>query len=182
VTTSPVLRPIRWSDDETALGAIDNSFSTDRIYRVERDGLAFRLEVVTVDPPIRKSSGSVVADAERVRQMRHVVVADQGGRLMGVVAADLSEWNRRVQIERLYVASDWRGRGIGRALVDSVVDFARDIGSWCVWLETQNTSYPAIQFYLRYGFRLCGLDERLYDPATQVFEETALYFALDLAT
>jgi ribosomal protein S18 acetylase RimI-like enzyme len=47
-------------------------------------------------------------------------------------------------------------------------------------VETQNTNYPAIQFYQRYGFKLCGLDERLYDPATQSIEETALFFALDL--
>jgi GNAT superfamily N-acetyltransferase len=114
--------------------------------------------------------------------MRHVVVAESEGRPVGVVAADLSDWNRQVQIEHLYVAAGWRGRGIGRALVDSVVGFAREVGTWCVWLETQNTNYPAVQFYLRYGFQLSGLDERSYDPATQPFEETALFFALDLPT
>jgi GNAT superfamily N-acetyltransferase len=162
------------------LGAIDNSFITNRIYRVDRDALAFRLEVAAVEPPIWKSYDSVLTDAEQVRPMRHVVVADHEGRLVGVVAADLSEWNRRVRIERIYVAAGWRGQGIGRALVDSVVGFARAVGSWCVWAETQNTNYPAVQFYLRYGFRLCGLDERLYDPATQAREEVALYFAFDL--
>ena len=177
----PVLRPVHWPTDSTALGTIDNSFVTDRIYRVHRDVLAFRLAIATVDPPVRKSYGSLLTNIEHVRQMRHVVVADQDGRLVGVVAADRSEWNRRVQIEHLYVVPEWRGRGVGRALVDSIVGFARDVGSWCVWLETQNTNYPAIQFYLRYGFRLCGLDERLYDPSTQPSEETALFFSFDLA-
>jgi ribosomal protein S18 acetylase RimI-like enzyme len=162
------------------LGAIDNSFITHLVYRVRRDTLSFRLEVETVDPPIRKSYGSLLADVDRVRRLGHVVVAEQSGALVGVVAADLSGWNRRVQIEHLYVAADARGRGNGRALVDSVVSYARDVRSWCIWLETQNTNHPAIQFYLRYGFRLCGLDERLYDPATQSSKETALYFALDL--
>jgi ribosomal protein S18 acetylase RimI-like enzyme len=176
------LRPVRWPEDAAALAAIDNSYTTDRIYRVHREALAFRLEVATVNPPIHKSYGWDQADVEEVRPMKHVVVADQGGRLVSLVAAHLSEWNRRVQIERLYVAVDWRGRGIGRALVDSVVGFARASGAWCVWVETQNINYPAIQFYLRYGFRLVGLDERLYDPATQAVDETALFFALDLAT
>jgi len=48
--------------------------------------------------------------------------------------------------------------------------------------ETQNVNYPAVQFYLRMGFRLCGLDETLYRPGDPHLmpDETALYFARDL--
>jgi ribosomal protein S18 acetylase RimI-like enzyme len=34
----------------------------------------------------------------------------------------------------------------------------------CLWLETENVNYPAIGFYRRAGFRLCGLDDILYRP------------------
>ena len=112
--------------------------------------------------------------------MRHVDVAERDGALIGICAADLSEWNQRVQIERMYLSPEARGQGVGRALLTSAIDFARSIGSWCVWLETQNTNYPAIQFYQRCGFRLCGLDQRLYDPAYNTLDETAVYFVPDL--
>jgi len=43
-------------------------------------------------------------------------------------------------------------------------------------------NYPAIQFYRRLGFRLCGLDETLYRPddSASVPGEVALFFARDL--
>jgi ribosomal protein S18 acetylase RimI-like enzyme len=40
----------------------------------------------------------------------------------------------------------------------------REPATGCLWLETQNVNYPAVQFYRRMGFRLCGLDETLYRP------------------
>ena len=44
----------------------------------------------------------------------------------------------------------------------------------CVWLETSNLAYPAIQFYRGVGFELCGLDASLYEG--EQAGETALYF------
>lgn len=175
------IRPIRWPGDERKLATIDTSFTTDRVYRVERGPLSFRLAAETVDPPVRKSYCSWLrADFDRLRQIRHVVVAEEDDRLLGMLSADLAAWNRRVQVEDLYVAPEVRGRGIGRALVASAIAVAREVGARCVWLETQNVNYPAVQFYQRLGFRLCGLDERLYDPDTQEMDETALFFVLDV--
>jgi ribosomal protein S18 acetylase RimI-like enzyme len=65
---------------------------------------------------------------------------------------------------------------VGRALVEAAVAAARDADMRCVWLETSNLAYPAIQFYRRVGFTLCGLDVSLYDPASEAAGETALYF------
>jgi ribosomal protein S18 acetylase RimI-like enzyme len=63
--------------------------------------------------------------------------------------------------------------------MDSVVAFARDRGAWCVWLETQADNSPAIAFYRRLGFRLCGLDECLYNPASPAAGDLAVFFALE---
>lgn len=46
-----------------------------------------------------------------------------------------------------------------------------------VWIETQNINYPAIQFYRKCGFTLCGLDENLYHPKGPGANEIALFFA-----
>lgn len=178
----PTIRPARWPDDEAQLHELDTSYITPTIYRVRQDALSFNLDAEMVNPPIYKTYGSAIREGERVRQMDYVAVAELDGALIGIVAADLSEWNRRVQIERMYIAPRFRGQGVGRALMDSAIAFARSIGSWCVWLETQNINYPAVQFYQRCGFKLCGMDTHLYDVATQTLDETALYFALDLTT
>jgi ribosomal protein S18 acetylase RimI-like enzyme len=174
------IRPARWPNDEAGIAAIDTSFTTDQIYSVQIGALSFHLVPERIDPPLRKSYGSLLPLVDHFRRMGHVVVAEEGGSVVGIVAADLSAWNRRVQIEQVHVAPGARGRGIGRALLASVADYARAVGARCVWVETQNVNYPAVQFYRRFGFQLCGIDDRLYDPVADGTDETALFFALDL--
>jgi ribosomal protein S18 acetylase RimI-like enzyme len=73
--------------------------------------------------------------------------------------------------------------GIGTALLEALDRRARASGARCLWLETQNINYPAIQFYRRSGFRLCGLDDTLYDPErdpTTGPDEVALFFTRPL--
>jgi ribosomal protein S18 acetylase RimI-like enzyme len=187
VTVPPALRlrPARWPDDEARLAALDTSFETDRVYRVHRDPLAFALVEEPVAPPLRKTYPVLRPDAARLRGLGHVRVAEAGGVLVGLVAAAHATWNRRVEVEDLYVAPAARRRGVARALLHSVVTYARAVGARCVWLETQTVNYPAVQVYRRLGFRLCGLDESLYDPeppARPERPEVALFFALDLTT
>jgi ribosomal protein S18 acetylase RimI-like enzyme len=100
--------------------------------------------------------------------------------LAGVVAAEYEAWNRRMAIRHLYVAGSCRGRGIGRALLDRIATLARSTGARWLWLDTPNTNYPAIRFYQRMGFRLCGLDESFYDLEGQDQNEIALFFVREL--
>lgn len=46
------------------------------------------------------------------------------------------------------------GRGIGRALLDAVVEWARRAGMRRVWLVTTNDNTAAIRFYQIYGLAL----------------------------
>jgi ribosomal protein S18 acetylase RimI-like enzyme len=57
---------------------------------------------------------------------------------------------------------------------------ARTAGTRCVWLETSTVAYPAIGFYRRMGFALCGLDLSLYDADGPAAGEVALFFARSL--
>ena len=175
-----MIRPVRWPDDAAGLAALDTSFTTGRVYRALRGPLAFLLVAERVEPPIRKSYGSLADHSEQLRRTQHVVVSEDEGVLTGVAAADLVAWNNRVRVEHLYVAPGARRRGVGRALMASVVEFARERGARCVWLETQTVNYPAARFYQRLGFRLCGFDDRLYDADAAGAGEIALFFALDL--
>jgi ribosomal protein S18 acetylase RimI-like enzyme len=111
-------------------------------------------------------------------------VATVGDEIVGFAELELEAWNGRARIEHLYVSPPSRGRGVGRALLDALAERAgREKGFRCLWLETQNVNYPAIQFYRRSGFRLCGLDETLYQPDDTALlpREVALFFARDLS-
>jgi ribosomal protein S18 acetylase RimI-like enzyme len=107
------------------------------------------------------------------------LVARRGGVTVGYAHVQYAAWNRRAEIGDFYVAAAARRSGIGAALMAAVVRRAQLTPARCLWLETQNVNGPAITFYLRHGFRLCGFDETLYDPAVHP-GETALFFSYPL--
>lgn len=56
-------------------------------------------------------------------------------------------------MKRLYVRDDYRGRGIGRLLIDKVLDDARTIGYSKMRLDTFPPKMgKAVQLYGAYGF------------------------------
>jgi ribosomal protein S18 acetylase RimI-like enzyme len=170
------IRSVRLPDDRAPLLALDRAFTTDRVYRIARTPRSFVLEEVTVAPVVRKGF-PLADDLGPGRSWEHGVVAEQAGALVGFAAWTHRRWNRRTELWHLYVAPAWRGQGIGRALIDAVVVAARESAMRCVWLETSNLAYPAIQFYEHLGFSLRGLDTSLYDPTDRSGGEIALYFA-----
>lgn len=173
------LRPAEWPKDEEALAVLDTSFMTERIYRVVQEEWAFRLVEETVTPPLRKQYPFAPSDPAERRDWDFAVIVEENSLLAGFAAAQHAEWNRRVILWHLYVQPAFRGQGVGRRLLEAADDFARSVQARCLWLETQNVNYPAIQFYQRCGFQLCGLDASLYNPAGADTDEqeTALFFS-----
>jgi ribosomal protein S18 acetylase RimI-like enzyme len=174
-----MIRPITLPTDEPTLLRLDTTFTTDRIYRVLASPLGFALEETPIDSPLRKSfplEDEFGAD----RLWDAGFVAETAGAIGGFLALRHEAWNGRTVIWHLYVDQARRGAGVGRQLIETARSIAQGHGSRCLWLEVTNVNYPAIQFYQRVGFRLCGLDTSLYDPASEAAGETALFFAMDL--
>jgi ribosomal protein S18 acetylase RimI-like enzyme len=174
------IRAARWPDDVALLAGLDTSFTTDRIYRVVREPLAFTLVEERLDPPLRKEYGPVTQSDSPLEELEHAIVAEVDGELAGFAAAEYERWSRRMGVRHVHVAADYRGRGVGRALIRRLEAMARAAGARCLWLDTQNTNYPAIQFYQRVGFRLCGLDESFCEPSDSGRDEIALFFVREL--
>lgn len=173
------IRPVRLSEDRDGLLALDRSFVTDRVCRLARTARSFALEEEAIWPPVRKEF-PLAPDLGADRAWEEGLVAEETGTIVGFAAWTHRRWNRRTELWHLYVAPSLRGRGVGRTLVSTVVAGAAAAGSRCLWVETSNVAYPAVRFYERLGFELCGLDASLYDPASPAAGETALYLALPL--
>ncbi|RSK51148.1 GNAT family N-acetyltransferase [Hymenobacter rigui] len=62
----------------------------------------------------------------------------------------------RLEIERLYVAEDWIGTGLGAALMRRAIEEARQQGSRAVVLGVWEKNERARTFYQRFGFKQIG--------------------------
>lgn len=169
------LRHLQWPADRDSLLALDTSFTTDLIYRIKQTKRSFALEEIAICPPVKKDY-PLAGEFDALLACDWVKVASDTERIIGLAAMSVEQWNRRGVLHHLYVATAARRRGAGRVLVEEALREAGRQGARCLWVETQNTNYRAIQFYERLGFVWCGLDTTLYIPGGAGAEEIGLFF------
>uniref|UniRef100_A0A8C9PXT6 N-acetyltransferase domain-containing protein n=1 Tax=Spermophilus dauricus TaxID=99837 RepID=A0A8C9PXT6_SPEDA len=87
-------------------------------------------------------------------------VAESRGQMAGIVGAlpveDSPPGRKQLQLFHLSVALENRGEGLGKALVMTVLQFARAQGYSEVVLETSTVQQDALTLYLRIGFQKTG--------------------------
>ena len=104
-----------------------------------------------------------------VRQLEHpkaaildpggfIAVADANGWVMGtgaILPAAHAPDDGRKWMEVIKMATDisTQGRGIGSAVLECLLDFAREQGADAVWLETNEKLEAATALYEKFGFK-----------------------------
>jgi GNAT superfamily N-acetyltransferase len=61
-----------------------------------------------------------------------------------------------IEIVRLYAEQSVIGKGVGRALMQSCIDLARQRGMHWIWLGVWEHNHRAIAFYTKWGFEKFG--------------------------
>jgi phosphinothricin acetyltransferase len=95
------------------------------------------------------------------RGPRHpVIVADVNGSLVGF--GSLNVFNPRKAYDHvadfsLYVERAWRGKGVGRILLEALIDRARRIGYHKMVLSAFPFNPVGMALYRRLGFRVVGI-------------------------
>lgn len=101
------------------------------------------------------------------------------GRTAGIVIAERTKWNNSVYLEKLHVSKSFRNLGVGRGLIRAVETSAVSQGAEKLCLETQNTNSSAVNFYMKCGFEITGLDTALYS-GDECKGETAVFMTKQL--
>jgi ribosomal protein S18 acetylase RimI-like enzyme len=78
------------------------------------------------------------------------------------------------------VKEEYRGKGVGKLLMNKAVEIARQKGARMLILETQSWNVRAISFYVKYGFELVGLDTHAYSNQGIEKKDVRLEFGLEL--
>ena len=74
------------------------------------------------------------------------------------------------ELKRMYIQPAFRGKGLGKRLVDKALELALELGYQQVLLDTLDTMTPAIRCYEAAGFQ--RIDAYYFNP-----EPNVLYFA-----
>lgn len=90
---------------------------------------------------------------------RVILVAEHEGKVVGMahlVPSGAENAPHRAEVQRVAVAGEARGTGVGRGLMEAVEDAARERGLTLLWLTTHDGS-DACAFYEAVGYTRMGV-------------------------
>lgn len=89
------------------------------------------------------------------------------------------DWNHYAFVEDISVAAEHRGRGVGTALMQRAVEWAREKELGGLALETQDNNLLACRFYKKFGMELGAVNTMLYQNAPKPWcDEIAVFWYL----
>jgi ribosomal-protein-alanine acetyltransferase len=95
----------------------------------------------------------------------HFLVATDEGQVVGYAIAHHLTGNDVADIHNIAVVESHRGRGIGAALLDAVLEWAVDQGASAIMLEVRADNVVAQSLYASRGFEVIATRAQYYQPA-----------------
>ncbi len=180
-TLAVVVRPAEFGDLK-ACSLLDSSFVTSYVWQMESQEKEGEIAVVfrSVKLP-RAMRANYPRDhthlLENWRREECFLIAEEGGVVRGFIDMTVQTWHMTGWINNLVVTKRSRRRGIGSVLLQAAVRWGYEKGLKQVIAETHTKNYPAICFYQKNGFVLCGFNDRYY-----LNQDIALFFVQHLRT
>lgn len=82
--------------------------------------------------------------------------------IFGYLEIDRESWNNRLRITKILILEKFRENGYGALLINKAKEIAKEENFREVILETQSCNYKAIEFYIKNGFMINGIDLSCY--------------------
>ncbi len=106
--------------------------------------------------------------------------SSSASRLVGMVDVKREDWRKAGWVWNIAVDRAYRGRGLGRKLMEQVIEWGRRVGLRAIILETQTNNWQACRFYQRFGFQPSGIDDHYYTNQDVANREVALFWTYEL--
>ncbi len=167
----------------TDLKRVASGYSSDGKYVVvqtdSENRVLFDLKLIILEQPyIRKYDNF---DAETTGRYNEVIEtgysfgAYDGDLLIGILIAEARFWNNSLWVYEFHTAETHRSMGIGKQLMESAAEKAKDAGLRIIVCETQNTNATGIKIYRRLGFKMEGIDISTYSNTDYPDSEIAVF-------
>lgn len=120
-------------------------------------------------------------DEVELDRLAHIVAeglsvgAFAGKRLVGVAIASAEAWNHSLRVWEFHVVESLRQQGIGRMLMEKMIETAVAHNLRVIVCETQSSNVPAIRAYRKLGFVLDAIDLSFYSNEDIEKESVAVF-------
>lgn len=169
--------------DPADLRRVASGYSSDYKYLVthtdSESHAAIDLQLIALQEPYLKAydhyDDETLQRYDQALGQEYSFGAYDGGLLAGLVLAEPHQWNRSVWVWEFHVAGAYRRRGLGKRLMECVVEKTQRAGLRIIVCETQSTNATAIQIYRRLGFRIEGVDISYYSNQDYPDGEVAVF-------
>jgi ribosomal protein S18 acetylase RimI-like enzyme len=153
-------------------------FTVDSALVLSAENSTIRHSVVSVSPYEKRYPPNEVDYAAYINNPDQTVFFGYSGEKLAGELVIRRWWNNFAYIEDLTVKATFKRQGVGRALMDRAIRWAKGRRLPGIMLETQNNNVAACRFYERCGFELGGFDRQLYRALNPDSHEIALYWYL----
>jgi ribosomal protein S18 acetylase RimI-like enzyme len=110
-----------------------------------------------------------------------LVIEDvDAGRLVAMLDVERQDWRKAGFVWNIAIDRAYREQGLGRDLVERVIEWGRREGLRAIILETQTNNWGACRFYERLDFQLTGIDDHYYTNHDVANKEVALFWTYEL--
>ena len=179
------IRPAVSSDIDHLLD-IDGTITSNNYLHVERSGEGFAQTWKLEERPLRSKLIEPNTPSDELRfAMKQIVgeiddglalVADHGGNAVGLLLAQIDQSKSLLKLLDIRVDHDYRGQGVGSALLFQSIQHARELKLRAVSAQSKSNNLPAANFLLKRGFDLAGLDTHLDSNHDLVKEAVTLFW------
>jgi GNAT superfamily N-acetyltransferase len=146
-------------DDDTSI-SLANSEDFEVIHRL----LSELERALDVKGSVRRKASDILRFGFSDQPLFEALIARKGDHPVGLALyfREFSTWRGSpgVYVQDLYVSSDIQGRGLGRRLMESVLNRSRTWGATYCKLSVYGQNEKALTFYRRLGFQV-SKDERV---------------------
>jgi ribosomal protein S18 acetylase RimI-like enzyme len=146
----------------------------------------FALRAEALDEPFHSQGLSIIRERDRDEIRSRMgsralqLVVEKDGRLIALLDAEVEGWRRVLKVWNLLVDEQYRGQGLGTKLMQQATEFATQSNCRAISVEAQATNWPALCFYTKLGFQICGVDHHFYTNRDLERKEVALFLYREL--
>lgn len=141
LTETMTIRPITERDDKKIAAIVRMNLKQ---YHLDIPGTAY------YDPELEHLSWYY---ADKPAKRAYYILEDEKGRILGGVGfAEFEAIPDCAEIQKLYLVNETKGKGLGRKLLETAEEGAREKGYQRLYLETHSALVEAISLYEKMGY------------------------------